>query len=98
MRLPRRMRRGELACPQVDRLRVCRQSGAPVRAIFPRPGTATEEPAARQAGLALLLAQSASLRHYDGCRRARDLEHTELLLSWRDRARPPRSRLGDSVD
>src|SRR5215210_8248412 len=78
MRLPRRMRRGKLACAQVDRLRVRRQPGAPVRAIFPRPGTATQEPAARQAGLALLLAQSAPLRCNDGCRWAGDLEHTKF--------------------
>ncbi len=89
MRLPRRMRRGEFVCAQVDRLRVRRHPGAPVRAIVPRPGTATQEPAAWQAGLALLLAQSAPLRHDDGCRRAGDLEHTELLLSWRNRAGSP---------
>ena len=51
MRLPRRVRRGELACAQVDRLRVRWQPGAPVRAIVPRPGTAAQEPAARQACL-----------------------------------------------
>src|SRR3954469_20621922 len=89
MHLPRRMRRGELACAQVDRLRVRRQPGAPVRAIFPRSGTATQESAAPQAGLALLLAQSAPLRRDDGRRWAGDLEHTELLLSWRNRAGSP---------
>ena len=41
-------------------------------------GHRSQEPAARQAGLALLLAQSAPLRRDDGGRRAGDLEHTEF--------------------
>jgi 2-polyprenyl-6-methoxyphenol hydroxylase-like FAD-dependent oxidoreductase len=54
---------GQLVCAQVDRLRVRRHSGAPIRAIFLCAGAAAQEPAARQAGLGLFLAQCAPLRH-----------------------------------
>ena len=51
-RLPRRMRRGDCGCAQVDRLRVRRHPGASARAIFLYPGAQAQEPATRQAGLA----------------------------------------------
>ncbi len=60
--------------------------------------TATQEPAARQARMALLLAQSTPLRRDDGRRRAGDMEPTEFFLSWRNWAGPSGSGLGDPLD
>ena len=65
-----------------------RHPGAPVRTIFPCPGTATSSlpPGSRPGSTP---AQSTPLRRDDGCRWARDLERTELFLSWRNRAGSP---------
>src|SRR5580698_9570430 len=91
------MRRGELVCAQVNRLRVCWRTAAAVRTILPHPGAAAQEPAARQAGLALLLAQPAPLRRDDGRRWLGDLELAEFFLSRRIRAGSSRSGLGDTI-
>src|ERR1700685_1911544 len=91
------MRRGELVWAQVNRLRVGWHTVVAVRTIVPHPGAAAQEPAARQAGLALLLSQSAPLRRDDGRRRSGDLELAEFLLSRRNRAGSSRSGLGDTL-